>query len=133
MMVVADNDVIYPVADRRAVFDWLPPPKRFVVLADTGHVVYFDTCESIQEQGGLGAIADALGLARTSLDIRLAENGCLPEDAPAPKIQAVWNHLDTAQLRWAFGIEPAVAEASLQRPYLDATFPGTIAEYVAVP
>ncbi len=41
---------------------WLPPPKRFVVLADTGHVVYFDTCESIQEQGGLGAIADALGI-----------------------------------------------------------------------
>ncbi|MEZ5141906.1 MAG: hypothetical protein R2726_05220 [Acidimicrobiales bacterium] len=73
------------------------------------------------------------GLSRTGPDIQLAEDGCLPPDTPAEQIQAVWNHLDTAQLRWAFGIDPTVAEASLQRPYLDATFPGTIAEYQDVP
>lgn len=131
MIIAADNDVVYPVSDRRAVYDWLQSPKRWVVLANTGHNVYNDTCEGTQRQGGLGAVADALGLSRTSPEIQLSEDGCLPEDAPAGQIQAVWNHLDTAQLRWAFGLDTEVAEASLERTYLDETFPGTIAEYEA--
>lgn len=133
MMVVADNDVVYPVPDRRAVFDWLQPPKRWVVLAETGHVIYTDSCEGIQKQGGLDKVADALGLSRDSIEIQLAADGCLPSDGPVAPRQAAWNHLEVAQLRWAFGIDAAVADASLQRSYLDATFPGVIKDYVAVP
>lgn len=130
LTVVADDDVIYPVADRRTVYAWLGAPKRFAALAETGHVVFFDACPGIQEQGGLAAVAKALGLDRSSLEIRLSEDGCLPEDAPAELVAATWNHLAVAHLRQVFGIEAESAASSLDAGYLSATFPDRIAEYL---
>jgi len=130
MLIVAENDTGVPPSFGPPVYDWLAPPKRYVELADTGHFFVYDSCALIQEQGGLQATADALGLARESLEIQGAENGCLPEDAPAADVAAVWNHLAVAQLNWVFDIAPDVAAASLQADYLDATFPGRINEYL---
>ncbi len=36
MTITTDTELWYPIADVRQVWDWLPAPKRFVVLAHTG-------------------------------------------------------------------------------------------------
>ncbi len=126
MMIMAENDIVIPPSTDRPIYNWLPAPKRWVVLANTGHVVFQDACADIQKQGGLQALAAALHLDRSSPEIRSAEDGCLPKDAPAAKVAAVWNHLTVAQLNWVFGIDRNVAAASLERVYLDRTFPGII-------
>lgn len=132
MMVLADNDLRLALPDRRLVFDWLVPPKRFVLLADTGHAAFLLGCDRIQAEGG-SAVAEAAGFDEDSIERRVLENGCLPSDAPVEDVRATWNHLVVAQLREALGIEPAVATASLQPEYLDATFPDRVEEYVVEP
>jgi dienelactone hydrolase len=129
MIVVADGDIVIPRGEPRTVYDWLPPPKRYVVLADTGHTIFINDCRGIQERGG-AAIADALGLEPSSPERRLLENGCLPDDAPVEDVWATWDHLTVAHLNLVFGIEPDTAAASLERSYLDEAFPGRIAEYL---
>jgi pimeloyl-ACP methyl ester carboxylesterase len=130
MTIMAENDIIIPPSTDRPIYSSLPTPKRWVVLANTGHVVFQDACADIQEQGGLQALAAALHVGRSSLVIREAENGCLPKDATATKVTAVWNHLTVAQLNWVFGIDRDAAAASLEQSYLDRTFPGMIKEYL---
>jgi dienelactone hydrolase len=132
MLIVADKDVAFPASDRRAVFDWLPAPKRYVLLANTGHSAFENESRGTQEHGG-SKVADALGFAADSVERRLLENGCLPGYTPVEKVWAVWDHLVVAQLRWVFDIDRATAAASLLKSYLDATFPGLIAEYVTEP
>lgn len=133
MMLVAENDRALRIDDRRTVFDWLLPPKRFVVLADTGHAVFIDDCERVQARGGGQGYADALGLAPDSRELRDIEDGCLPEDAPVESVWATWHHLTVAQLNWVFDIDGEEAAASLEADHLEATFPGSIAEYVVAP
>ena len=130
MMLVAEDDDALPIGDRRLVFDWLSPPKRFVVLANTGHSVFIDDCARLRRARGAQGYADALGLDPDSAEIRTVEDGCLPEDAPVEEVWATWNHLTVAQLNWVFDIDGEVAAASLQEDYLDATFPGSIGEYL---
>jgi fermentation-respiration switch protein FrsA (DUF1100 family) len=131
MLIVASDDIVIPPTTARPVYEWLPAPKRFVVLADTGHVVFEDACAGIQQQPDLmQTAADALGLDRASPEMRLAEDGCLPENAPAGDVAAVWNHLAVAQLNRVFDIDGEVAAASLQADYLSTTFPDRIAEYL---
>lgn len=129
MMLVADGDVALPLPDRRLEYEWLPAPKRFVVLADTGHSVFLIDCVGIQERGG-SALADALGFDPSTLERRTLENGCTPDDAPASEVTATWSHLVVAQLNLVFDIDPDVAASSLEPEYLDATFPGRIEEYL---
>ena len=130
MLLVAENDTGVPPTLDRSVYDWLRPPKRFVEIADTGHIMFYDSCATQQAQGGLQATADALGLDRSAPQIQLAENGCLPGDAPAAEVAAVWNHLTVSQLNWVFDIDGSVAASSLEPAYLEATFPGRIQEYL---
>jgi predicted dienelactone hydrolase len=131
LIVFAENDLLYPVDDARAVFDWLPSPKRFAVLADTGHFVFVDNCERSQDAGGSERVAAALGWDPESLDMRYIENGCSPADAPVADVKALWNHLSVAHLNWVFDVDRASAEASLDPDHLDQRFPGVLAEYVA--
>jgi predicted dienelactone hydrolase len=129
LIVFAQNDLLYPVEDARAVFDWLPSPKRFAVLADTGHFVFVDSCERSQEAGGSEAVAAALGMDPESQEMRYIENGCSPADAPVVEVTALWNHLTVAHLRSVFDDDSASAEASLDATYLNQRFPGALADY----
>jgi predicted dienelactone hydrolase len=129
LIVFAENDLLYPVEDARAVFDWLPSPKRFAVLARTGHFVFVDSCGRSQDSGGSEAVAAALGQDPESLEMRYIENGCSPADAPVAEVTALWNHLTVAHLRSVFDVDRASAEASLDPIYLDQRFPDALAEY----
>ena len=128
MTILADRDVVFPVAERQAVYNWLSAPKRLVVLANTGHSVFINDCSAIQQKNR-AVIADALGFGPSSIERKLLENGCLSTYAPVRSVWKTWDHLTVAQLNLVFGIDPATASASLEQSYLDATFPGRIARY----
>jgi dienelactone hydrolase len=129
MLVLADDDVILTAGDRRAVYDWLPAPKRLVILGNTGHYVFVNECRGTQELG-YSKIARVLGFAPDSVERRLLEDGCLKEDAPVDDVWGVWNHLVVAHLESVFGVDPEVAAASLDASYLEETFGDLIAEYL---
>ena len=129
MVLVAENDATVSPVYSRSVYEWLDAPKRFVVLADTGHVVFLDGCRPFQ-QGRLDGLVEAFGMDPASETVIGANNGCRPDDASADAVADVWNHLVVAQLDSVFGIDEGVADASLDADYLEATFPGRIEQYL---
>jgi dienelactone hydrolase len=131
MLLVAGEDSVVNPSYSRSVFDWLDAPKRLAVLRDTGHVVFMDGCR-LYQQGELPGLAQTFGMDPSSESVRIADNGCLPTYSPAGEVAELWNHLVTAQLNWAFGLQPDVAEASLQSSYLDQIFPGMVQSYTVV-
>ena len=132
MVILTQHDVAIDPSGAHAVYNWLPAPKRLIELAGTGHGVFVNDCEAIQQHGG-SAIAEALGLPRTSQDRQFLEDGCLPGDPPVKDMWAVWDHLTVAQLNVVFDINREQSAASLERSYLDTTFPGRISEYEVQP
>jgi predicted dienelactone hydrolase len=131
LILAAGDDFLVQVTTYDAVYEWLPAPKRYVRVAGTGHVVFTDMCAGVQARAEPQLFSELLGLdARTA---REAIDGCMPENTPVDEVHALWNHLDIAQLNWVFGIDGDVAEASLERAYLDRQFPGTIEQYLGEP
>jgi len=125
MIITGEDDGVIPLAGVTTEYSWLAPPKRLAVLAGVGHNAFTDICKPIRDQGGLSQFADQL----TSVAgvFKLGEDGCTDGYLDPTKGYAVINHLTVAQLRWVFGLDPT--DASLTSAYLDATFPGTIADY----
>jgi dienelactone hydrolase len=129
MIIAADGDSIAEIDRVGDTYDWLDPPKRLAVLAESGHAVFLDPCRNVREEGGLSDFVVALGLDPDDVRlVELGENGCLPEDIPPEDVWPLIDHLTVAQLEAVFGDE-AVGEASLDRTYLDETFPGLLADY----
>ncbi len=131
MLLVAGADSVVDPSYSQSVYAWLAAPKRFVVLSNTGHVVFMDGCR-LYQHGRLPGLVETYGLDPSSESVQIANNGCLPEFSPAENVAALWNHLVAAQLSWVFDLKADVAAASLERDYLDATFPGLLQEYVVV-
>lgn len=129
MLLVPGDDSVVPVESQKAVYDWLVAPKRMAVLADTGHVVFQDGCGPYQ-RGELPGLVEVFGLDPLSETVAISNNGCQPENAAVEDVVAVWDHLTVAQLNWVFDIDRDVAAASLERAYLDSTFPGGLEDYV---
>jgi len=81
-------------------------PARFVLIDNMGHLGPSDICAIGDSGGGVVQIAIDAGLPIPDSLVRLGTDGCQPE-ALAP--QDGWptiRHFVTAQLRWAFGIDP---------------------------
>ena len=53
-----------------------PAPKRFVQIANAGHLVFSDLCYIGASEGGLLAIAEKYGVTGASTLAPLASNGC---------------------------------------------------------
>lgn len=124
LIVAAEGDSIIELDRVQATYDWLDAPKRLIEIADSGHAVFVDPCPLIQQEGGLSAFVEALGLDPEEVPIvELGENGCLPEDTPAETVWAFIDHVTVAQLNETFGIDAAAATASLDPDYLAETFP----------
>jgi dienelactone hydrolase len=129
LMLVADGDFVYSVEERRRVFDWLPAPKTFVVLAATGHYVFADECLTF-EQAGVVPYAATFGLQPESETLQLLEDGCLgPGDAPVEEVWGVWYHLTVAHLNSVFGIDGDAARAALDPEFVNQRFGERIAAY----
>jgi dienelactone hydrolase len=129
MIIAADGDSVVEIEGVGETYDWLDPPKRLAVIAESGHAVFVDPCANIRDEGGLSEFVAALGFDPEDVRlVELGENGCLPEDIPAEDVWPLIDHLTVAQLEAVFGDE-AVGEASLDREYLDEEFPGLLADY----
>jgi len=129
LIITAEGDTVVELDRVQQTFDWLGAPKRLAVLADSGHAVFVDPCLPIREQGGLSSFVEALGLDPADVPlVELGENGCLPEDTDPELVWPVIDHLTVAQLTEVFGEEPAVGTASLERTFLDETFPDLLAD-----
>ena len=129
LIIAADGDTIIPLDRVQQTYDWLDSPKRLAVIADSGHAVFVDPCVPIREEGGLSAFVEALGLDPDDVPlVELGENGCLPDDTDPEQVWGLINHLTVAQLDQVFAIDQDVATASLDPAYVDATFPGLLAD-----
>lgn len=127
LIIAAEGDTIIPLERVGQIFDWLAAPKRLAVIAGSGHAVFVDPCVPIRDGGGLSAFMEELGLDPASVPlVELGENGCLPSDTDPLAVWGLIDHLTVAQLREVFDEDPAVATASLDLDYLDATFPGLL-------
>ncbi|MGV3758279.1 MAG: alpha/beta hydrolase family protein [Actinomycetota bacterium] len=127
LVIAAEGDTIIPLERVRGIFDWLAAPKRLAVIAGSGHAVFVDPCVPIREDGGLAGFVEALGLDPAEVPlVELGENGCLPADVDPVEVWGLVDHLTVAQLEATLGDDPAVGEASLERSFLDETFPGLL-------
>ncbi len=126
MLLAAADDRVVTLDDVQVLFEWLPSPKRLAVLAGTGHQVFTDLCEPLSGRAGLAAVVEAAP-ELSDLATRL-DDGCL---VPSPAIGTaaeVIDHLDTAMLRWALGLD--ATEVSLDPAYVEGLFPGALGSYV---
>jgi dienelactone hydrolase len=129
LIIAAEGDTVVELDRVEGTYEWLAGPKRLAVLADSGHAVFVDPCLPIREEGGLSSFVEGLGLDPADVPlVELGENGCLPEDTDPEQVWRVIDHLTVAQLEEVFGDEPAVGTASLERGYLDETFPEALAD-----
>jgi hypothetical protein len=129
LVIAAEGDSIIPLERVTQIFGWLAAPKRLVVIADSGHAVFVDPCVPIRAEGGLSGFVKALGLDPATVPlVELGENGCLPTDTDPQLIWGLIDHLTVAELNLVFDLDADVAEASLDRAFLDAAFPGLLRE-----
>lgn len=100
------------------------PPKRIVVIENAGHLAPSDLCAIGATGGGIVAIAIEAGLPVPPQLQRLGTDGCQPEALDPEDGWPVVKHFVTAQLRWAFGIdpEPVGLSADAARDLPEATF-----------
>ena len=109
----------------QAIYDWLRPPKRLVVLADAGHNAFTDLCGPIRAQGGLMQYSGSIPAPDQML--RLGEDGCIDGYLDPATGHRIVDHLTVAELRWTMGID--TSDASLAPAYVESLFPGVVGSY----
>lgn len=75
IMSAADDGIAQP-SGQTSGYASTPAPKRFVQLADAGHLAFSDLCSIGASQGGLLAIAVKYGVNGASTLASLASDGC---------------------------------------------------------
>jgi len=77
--------------------------KRFVSIAEAGHLAFTDLCVIGKDQGGVLAIAQQYGLEVPAIVVSLANDGCLPTDLPVQEAWTIINHYVTAHFKASLG------------------------------
>ena len=108
LFVAGDADVVAPAA---TVEQWwntsVPSPKQLAVLGGVTHLGFTDVCTIALEQGGVVPIVASAGVAVPDVITKLYAAGCDPSLTPATAAWPAIRHLTIAQLRSAFGMDPA--------------------------
>lgn len=99
-------DGVVPLDGVEATYEQARPPKRIVVIDNAGHLAPSDLCAIGASGGGIVAIAVEAGLPVPEQLQRLGTDGCQAGALPPEDGWPVVKHFVTAQLRWAFGIDP---------------------------
>lgn len=117
-------DGVVPLDGVEQTYRLAPPPKRLVVIDDAGHLAPSDLCAIGASGGGIVAIAIEAGLPVPEQLQRLGTDGCQAGALPPQDGWPVVKHFVTAQLRWAFGIDPQPVglSADAARGLPEATF-----------
>jgi dienelactone hydrolase len=120
LYVAGDADVIAPAA---SIEQWwtssVPSPKQLAVLGGVTHLGFMDLCTIAADQGGIFQVAKASGVAIPDVIAHLTADGCAPTHTAATTAWPAVRHLTIAQLRAAFGIDPApvALDGSLANAY----------------
>jgi len=80
--------------------------RRIAVIDEAGHNAFNDICLIGEEQGGLLAITEQLGLPVDDRLLGLLADGCTEEFLPAAETWPAIRHLVTAHVRAAWGLDP---------------------------
>lgn len=132
-----------PYATMRSAYAKMHPPKRFVGIANSGHLVFSDICVLGAGRGGLVGVGLAAGLPIPESLGRLGSDGCngvpanyLPFRAQSGKdflaVQRAWpaiNQAVVAQLRHGLGFD----EGTQALDGLVAAFPGVVQQNLSSP
>ncbi len=106
LWLTGDIDGVAELAGIENAYALASPPKRLVVLENAGHLAPSDLCAIGASGGGVIAIAIEAGLPVPPNLQRLGTDGCQDGALEPADGWPVVNHFVTAQLRWAFGIDP---------------------------
>lgn len=124
MWLTGDIDGVVDVARVEDGFAAAASPARLVILEGGGHLAPTDICAIGTEGGGVVQIALNAGLPVPENLQRLGTDGCYEPALPVRDGWPVFHHFVTAQLRWAFGIdpEPVGLSASVAGDFPEARF-----------
>jgi predicted dienelactone hydrolase len=76
LVMSAANDGIAQPSSQTSGYANTPPRKRFVQVANAGHLAFSDLCSLGASNGGLLAIAEKYGVTNAGLFAPLASDGC---------------------------------------------------------
>ena len=127
LYVAGEADVIAPAA---TIEQWwtssVPSPKQLAVLGGVTHLGFMDLCTIAADQGGIFQVAQRFGVTIPDVIAHLTADGCAPSHTAATAAWPAIRHLTIAQLRSAFGIDPA--PVALDASVADA-YPGLTVRY----
>ncbi|MBX3272328.1 MAG: dienelactone hydrolase family protein [Sandaracinaceae bacterium] len=100
LLMGGETDLIaVPETVARTFEDAVHPESRYVSVTGAGHLAFSDICLIGRERGGVLRIAQEAGLEISDLVVRLASDGCRPDDLPAEEAWPLIRHYVTATLR----------------------------------
>jgi dienelactone hydrolase len=127
LYVAGDADVIAPAA---SIEQWwttsVPSPRQLAVLGGVTHLGFMDLCTIAADQGGIFQVTQRFGVTIPDVIAHLTADGCSPSHTAATAAWPAIRHLTIAQLRSAFGIDPA--PVALDASVADA-YPGLTVRY----
>jgi predicted dienelactone hydrolase len=100
-------DAVVPVATIESGVAALPPPRRLVVIGNATHLAFLDVCTLGRDKGGVLQIAKAAGVNVPDSLLSLYADGCAAKYLKPEDAWPLIDHVVTAQLRSAFGIDKA--------------------------
>lgn len=124
MLITGAVDAIVELDRMESAYAAMNDPKRFVLIENAGHLVFSDLCEVGASDGGLLAVAEAVGVTVPDSLRPLATDGCLE---PALEPTLAWpaiHHTITAYLRNILGID--TSDAALTG--LVEAYPGIVSD-----
>jgi dienelactone hydrolase len=99
LVVIGELDNTVPAERSTALFEALEADAVLVNITAGGHNSFTDSCRSIRDGGGLGALVDLIGEDR----VEQGENGCVEGFLQPEAVQAAVNHYTIALLATLFG------------------------------
>ncbi|MCB0895762.1 MAG: dienelactone hydrolase family protein [Nocardioides sp.] len=122
LLLAATDDGIVGLDKMQSAYDAMASPKRLVLVGGAGHLVFSDLCEIGAGDGGLLAVAAAVGITVPPALVPLATDGCLPPALSPPDAWPAIDQVVIAQLRHVLGYDRSAAGLT----GLTDAFPGII-------
>ena len=122
LVLGGQNDNVVPVAGLETAFAALTGPKYFTEMANAGHNVYSDICVIGAGNGGILAIAAALGVEVPTNVATLAVDGCKSPNQPVTNSWPAINELTVGAARNFLGFD----HSTVAFTNLHASFPTTV-------
>ncbi len=122
LVIAGDNDNVVPAAGLQTAFAALTGTKYFAEMANAGHNVYSDICVIGAGNGGILAIAAALGVAVPTNVATLAVDGCKSPNQPVTNSWPAINELTVGAARNFLGFDRSTVAFTNLHP----SFPTTV-------